>query len=541
MKLESLIKRNSLILGAGSAVLFIILMICCIVSGNVLGIVCGVAGILFSAGFTFLSLRSYGEKIFDPMKQLTESSEKMKNGNYNFTLKIRTGTDIDIVGDAVGSSAALFNSVSGVIGDIANGDFTRDISSLSGDSALTSGIKELYCNMAKAFSDISSGAEKVNFDGERVSTASMSLSQGVSSQVNTVEQLSATVNDIRTAVIKNAENAREAQKNAEEASNAVTYGTEKMNELLKAMDDINTSTNEIAKFNKVIEDIAFQTNILALNASVEAARAGEAGKGFAVVAQEVKNLAVKSQEASHQTSTVVMSCVESVKDGVKKTQETAKEFSFIAEKSAEIGRGLATISAECEQQTEAITQINIGVDRISGIIQSTSATADECAQSAAALSGRSGDLREIVGRFRFGEVKASGSNSSFKGGSPSRTVSAPKSSPAPVSKSVSKPAPAPKPVSAPKPANTAKSVSAAKPVSAPKPANTAKGVSAPKPVSAPAPKPAAKPTQAPKPTPRPSASSAPDASQSTRKMGVITQPSGSYANAEFVDMPDNKY
>ncbi len=517
MKLESLIKRNSLIFCAGSAVLFIILMICCILSGNVLGIICSIAGILFSVGFTILTLRSYGEKLFDPMKQLTESSEKMKNGNYNFTLKLRTDTDIDTVGDAVASSAALFGSVSGVISDIANGDFTRDISSLSGDSALTSGLKELYCNMAKAFSDISSGAEKVNFDGERVSTASMSLSQGVSSQVNTVEQLSATVNDIRTAVIKNAENAREAQKNAEEASNAVTYGTEKMNELLKAMDDINTSTNEIAKFNKVIEDIAFQTNILALNASVEAARAGEAGKGFAVVAQEVKNLAVKSQEASHQTSTVVMSCVESVKDGVKKTQETAKEFSFIAEKSAEIGRGLATISAECEQQTEAITQINIGVDRISSIIQSTSATADECAQSAAALSGRSGDLREIVGRFRFGDVKTSGSKPSYRNTSPSKTAPAPKSAPSP----------------APKTAYAAKSAPAPKPAPAPK------STPAPKPAAAPTPRPAAKPTPAPKPAPKPAVSSAP--APSTRKMGVITQPSGSYANAEFVDIPDNKY
>lgn len=531
--LESIIKRNTVLLGAVSAVLFIVLLIACISGGSVLGIICSIIGIIFSAGFTFLSLRSYDGSMFVPLKKIRESAGHIKEGDYSVSVKINTGNELDDIAGALNATSQLNGFVSEIITDISNGDFTRDISGLPDDYALTKGVKELYYNMARAFSDISGGAEQVNIDGARVSSASQSLSQGVSAQVSTVEELSSTVNEIRTAVIKNAENARDAQRNAEEASAAVTDGTEKMNELLKAMDDISNSTNEIAKFNKVIEDIAFQTNILALNASVEAARAGDAGKGFAVVASEVKNLAVKSQEASHQTSTVIMSCVESVKDGVAKTQETASAFSVIAEKASEIGRGLSVISQECEQQSEAITQINIGVDQISGVIQSTSATADECAQSAAALTGRSGDLREIVSRFRFGDIKMPAKNSkigSKPASKPTPVSSEPAASPAKPAPSASKssassssdsyrPAPKPAPKPAAKPAEPSKPVRSA----APKSDSTYKPT--PKPASASAaPKPAASPA-----VPRPS------------KTAVITQPSGSYANAEFVDVPDNKY
>jgi methyl-accepting chemotaxis protein len=528
MKIEGLIKRNIFILGGGSAALFIAALVFGIIAGSVPGIIVGIAGLLFSAGFTFFALKQFSAAVFEPMTRITECSEKIRKGDFNIDLKIKTGTDMDDVAGAITTTAELNSYLSQMITDISKGDFTRDISALPDDNSIAMGIKELYYNMSKAFGDLSSGAEKVNLDGERVSTASRSLSEGVSAQVNTVEQLSATVSGLRMAVLKNAENAREAQKNAEEASTAVTDGTAKMDELLKAMDDISNSTNEIAKLNKVIEDIAFQTNILALNASVEAARAGEAGKGFAVVASEVKNLAIKSQEASHQTSTVVMSCVDSVKDGVEKTHETASSFSFIAEKAAEIGKGLSVISQECEQQTEAITQINIGVDQISNVIQSTSATADECAQSAAALTGRSGDLREIVGRFRFGDIKPP-----VKKDAKAAKGSAKKSASG-AAKPSAKPAPAPAPASRPA------SSGGYKPI--PKPASAGGYKPTPKPASAdsgyvPTPKPASA-ENGYVPTPKPASAGGP--AKPTRS-AVISQPSGSYASAQFVDVPDNKY
>ncbi|MBR1832086.1 MAG: methyl-accepting chemotaxis protein [Ruminiclostridium sp.] len=542
---ESIIKKFTLIVGGISALLFLVTAIIGITmlsSGGVPVLIVGIIGLCVAIGGTVASLKAFGTKVFEPLGEVAKAAEKFNEGDYSASLKLNTGTDIDSIAAAIGSASENTRVSSEIISDIAKGDFSRDISAVSGSNSVIDGLKSLYRNMSLAFSDISSGAEKVNIDGERVSAASRTLSQGVNAQVSTVEELSTTVNEVRSAVVKNAENARDAHKNAEEASDAVRFGTEKMNELLKAMDDISNSTNEIAKFNKVIEDIAFQTNILALNASVEAARAGEAGKGFAVVANEVKNLAIKSQEASHQTSTVIMSCVESVKDGVDKTQETAKAFSLIAEKAEEIGAGLNVISRECEQQSEAISQINIGVNQISDIIQNTSATADECALSAEALSGRSGDLREIVGRFRFGDMKGISPRNAKT--APAKPYVKPSAAPKPVEKPAYTPAPAPKSTytQAPKPASAPAPAPKPAAAPAPKPASASAARPAPKPAYTPAPKTAEKPayTPAPKPTPKPVAAFSPKPAASSGS-SLPPRLSNSYANAEFIDVPDNKY
>ena len=542
---ESIIKKFTLIVGGISALLFLVTAIIGITmlsSGGVPVLIVGIIGLCVAIGGTAASLKAFGTKVFEPLGEVAKAAEKFNAGDYSASLKLNTGTDIDSIAAAIGSASENTRVSSEIISDIAKGDFSRDISAVSGSNSVIDGLKSLYHNMSLAFSDISSGAEKVNIDGERVSAASRTLSQGVNAQVSTVEELSTTVNEVRSAVVKNAENARDAHKNAEEASDAVKFGTEKMNELLKAMDDISNSTNEIAKFNKVIEDIAFQTNILALNASVEAARAGEAGKGFAVVANEVKNLAIKSQEASHQTSTVIMSCVESVKDGVEKTQETAKAFSLIAEKAEEIGAGLNVISRECEQQSEAISQINIGVNQISDIIQNTSATADECALSAEALSGRSGDLREIVGRFRFGDMKGISPRNAKT--APAKPYVKPSAAPKPVEKPAYTPASAPKSTYTQAPKLASAPVPAPKPAAAPapKPASASAARPAPKPAYTPAPKPAEKPayTPAPKPTPKPVAAFSPKPAASSGS-SLPPRSSNSYANAEFIDVPDNKY
>ena len=551
-QLRSLLQRNTFLPGIVSAAIFVILLIVGITGGNTAVLVLSLIGAAASVGLCFFSLSQYDAKIIEPAEKLADSASAYLSGEYDkAAVKINSGTEFDEIAKAMNATAQTDGFVTDIVYDIANGDFTRDISGLPDDMAVTKGLKSLYINMSKAFSDLSGGAEKVNADGARVSQASQTLSQGVTAQASTVEELASTVNEIRNAVVKNAENAREAHRNAEEASAAVTEGSERMKELLKAMDDISRSTNEILKFNKVIEDIAFQTNILALNASVEAARAGDAGKGFAVVASEVKNLAVKSQEASHQTSTVIQSCVESVREGVEKTQQTADVFTTIAEKSALIGEGLNVISDECEQQSEAITQINIGVEQISGVIQSTSMTADECAQSAAELTGRSGDLREIVGRFRFGDVsklRASDKPASRNAKPAPRTEAkpAPRTEPKPAPRTEPKPAPKAAAPSRPAPKPTERPAARPAEKPAPKPAERP----AARPAEKPAPKPAERPVS--RPAPKPAAASGLTLSDpparpaaSANVIAPAVEPRGrsgsSYANAEFVDIPDSKY
>ena len=268
-----------------------------------------------------------------------------------------------------------------------------------------------------------------------------------------------------------------------------------MKDLLAAMDNISRSTDEITKFVKVIEDIAFQTNILALNSSVEAARAGGAGKGFAVVAGEVKNLAAKSQEAAKQTTAVIEECVKNVRAGVEKTGETAKSLAAIAEETNEVSRLVGIISQSCDEQRDVIGKIDDGVDRIGAVAQRTGNAVQACSASAQQMASRSDSLKGEIANIRLKAEEKPAPKAVRK--------PAEKKAEKPVEKKIEKPV----------------EKKAEKPVEK----------KAEKPVEKKVEKPVEKKVEKP---------AAPAAKVSVPRSSVKAS---SYANAEFTETPDNKY
>ncbi|MDZ7794213.1 MAG: methyl-accepting chemotaxis protein [Spirochaetia bacterium] len=181
-----------------------------------------------------------------------------------------------------------------------------------------------------------------------------------------------------------------------------------MQQLAEVMEKINASSDEINKVVKVIDDIAFQINLLALNANVEAARAGKYGKGFAVVADEVRNLAVKSTDSVKETTQMVTETVTNIKQGTEAAEATGKQLTSIVEGSGKVANFLEEIAQASREQAQAIEQITEGLDQIDQATQASTASAEESASASEELAGQAQQLRSMVAQFKLNERSIGG-------------------------------------------------------------------------------------------------------------------------------------
>ena len=216
-----------------------------------------------------------------------------------------------------------------------------------------------------------------------------------------MEELAVSINEIGDRVRDNAHNAVETSKLSNTVENSLRDSDKKMQELTQAVGHVKTNSREINKIVKEIEDIAFQTNILALNASVEAARAGEAGRGFSVVAGEIRRLAAKTTSASQLTAELIDKNSEAVDVGIESAEATAEALKESVTGAQKVNSMVEEISEVCVQQSDALAQIRKSIELISEIVQGNSATSEESAAASEELSAQAQVLKEMVEQFEF--------------------------------------------------------------------------------------------------------------------------------------------
>ncbi len=342
----------------------------------------------------------------DPVAKSTQRIHLLAQGDLSTpvptaTSKDETGRLLESLGETISTVNGYISEISDILTGIAEGDLTKESEQVyRGDFApIGEALKTITESLNDAFSEIFTAAEQVEQGATQISSGAQELSQITMEQAATIQELSASLGEISAGIQDIARNAEEARQLTERSSENVKNGNQQMNEMLEAMSDIDRSSNEINKIIKVINDIAFQTNILALNAAVEAARAGAAGKGFAVVADEVRNLASKSAEAAKETTTLIEQSIESVKKGTKMAQRTARSLGEIAKESEGVSDLVNRISQATNDQATAVVQINQGMDQMSSVVQTSSATAEQSAASSEELSSQAQMLKDLIARF----------------------------------------------------------------------------------------------------------------------------------------------
>lgn len=358
---------------------------------------------IMSLVLAYIVGRNIANQIADPIIISANRLKMLSDGDLHTKLeetnsKDEVGILIKSLGRTIKGLNIIINDISSHLGAMAEGDFSKNIDmKYNGDfNAIAISMKKINNYLNTIVKQVNESAEQVASGSEQLAVGAQALSQGATEQASSVDELSFTLSDVSSQVSKNASSARLANEASIESSNQVIAGNKFVNEMNQAMININDTSREIAKIIKVIDEIAFQTNILALNSAVEAARAGAAGRGFAVVADEVRNLASKSAEAAKNTTTLIENSIKAVENGVKVAKQTKLALDQAVEKSNIVSSMIDEISNASSQQAVAVTQVLAGLEQISSIVQTNSATAEESAAASEELNGQAQVLKELV-------------------------------------------------------------------------------------------------------------------------------------------------
>lgn len=328
-------------------------------------------------------------------------AQEIAAGDLETQLDVVQKDEIGILADALREMQKALRYKADVVEQIANKDLTVEFKKASEKDGLGESLIVMKDSLNELLGQVDNAVDQVSSGADQVSQASQSLSQGATEQASSLEEISSSTNEVNGQANQNADNATEANALAKKASEDATNGNDQMKDLMEAMEGINASSDEIKKVVKVIDDIAFQINLLALNANVEAARAGKYGKGFAVVAEEVRNLAVRSAEAVQETTSMVEDSINNIQRGNQSAEATAKSLEAIVDGSTKVADFLGEIALASKEQAQAIEQITNGLDQIDQVTQANTASAEESASASEELASQAQQLKAMVAQFKL--------------------------------------------------------------------------------------------------------------------------------------------
>ena len=339
-----------------------------------------------------------------PLTLMRELSQQIARGKLVLPhITYRHDDEISALIEAFGEIVASLRQKEVFLLAVKEGDFTKPVPIASKDDTVGFALERMTEQLSELIRTVKESIHQTMISVEQLKKATQHLSQGSTEQAAVVEEITSSVKEIQAQAKQNFSYATQSIEIMKHLLAVVEENKSQLNRLQEAMRKNTEASEQIKAVVKTIDDIAFQINLLALNANVEAARAGKYGKGFAVVADEVRNLAVKSAQAARDTATIVEETVHNLLASDNVLKESTAKFDQIVQRSQDMSSMMQEIGKLSQAQSVGLDQISQRLSQISVAVQSVAASAEETASAASELAGQTQSLRQMVEVFKTKE------------------------------------------------------------------------------------------------------------------------------------------
>ena len=363
------------------------------------------------------AMRQIADNVDNKMTELAQMKETLAKEAYHESDEVYAAARLLVLGMIVGGvvfglvigvfiarliANALGNAVK-VLETVAKGDFTTrlDVDTKDEVGQMAQALNEAVGSIQIALQETRNVADTLATAAQQLSSASEEISSGAQEQASSLEETASSLEEITSTVKQTTDNAQQANQLAIGARDVAEKGGQVVDDAIKGMGEINSSSKKIADIITAIDEIAFQTNLLALNAAVEAARAGEQGRGFAVVAGEVRNLAQRSAAAAKEIKGLIQDSVRKVENGSELVNQSGRSLQEIVTSVKRVTDIVSEIAAASIEQSSGIEQVNKAVTQMDQVTQANASQTEELSSTAEGLASQAEQLQALVARFKL--------------------------------------------------------------------------------------------------------------------------------------------